>query len=171
MPNQHAINLLRTQYKQSQEWFHGTMQGVDATIAHFQPGGLVSPITGHAAHAVSGLDFLILGTLGGKPPLMTTSFAGTAGISKPSQEGDWLGTDRGVVMNVSEFATYYSAVFAAVDDYIAGLDDSDLEREVESPFGKMTIGWWLNTMLLNTYSHTGEIAAIKGLQGLKGYPM
>lgn len=170
MSDHSAINLLREQYKQAQQWLQGTMQGVDDHVAHFQPGGLVSPIAGHAAHAVTGLDFLILGTIGGKEPLLASSFAGKAGISKPSQEGDWLGTDRGVVMNVAEFSAYQDAIFAAVDDLLSGFNDSDLPREVESPFGKMTIGWWLNTMLMNTYSHTGEIATIKGLQGLKGYP-
>lgn len=170
MSDHSAINLLREQYKQAQQWLQGTMQGVDEHVAHFQPGGLVSPIAGHVAHAVTGLDFLVLGTIGGKEPLLASSFAGKAGISKPSQDGDWLGTDRGVVMNVAEFSAYQDAIFAAVDDLLSGFNDSDLPREVESPFGKMTIGWWLNTMLLNTYSHTGEIAAIKGLQGLKGYP-
>ncbi|MEZ4732982.1 MAG: DinB family protein [Caldilineaceae bacterium] len=170
MSNQGAINLLREQYQQSHEWLQGTMQGVDEGSAHFQPGGLVSPIAGHAAHAVTGLDFLLIGTVGGKQPLLVSNFADKAGISKPSQDGDWLGADRGVVMNVAEFTTYQAAVFAAVDDLLAGFTDSDLTREVDSSFGKMTVGWWLNTMLLNTYSHTGEIAAIKGLQGLKGYP-
>lgn len=170
MSNQIAINLLREQYKQSQQWLQGTMQGVDAQVAHYQPGGLTSPIAGQAAHAVTGLDFLLLGTLGSKQPLLAATFAGKTGVSKPSQDGDWLGTDRGVVMDVAEFAAYQEAVFAAVDEMLAGLQDSDLAREVESRFGKFTVGWWLNTMLLNTYSHTGEIAAIKGLQGLKGYP-
>lgn len=170
MSNQSAINLLREQYKQSHQWLQGTMQGVDDQVAHLQPGGVVSPIAGQAAHAVTGLDFLLLGTVGGKQPLLVSSFAGKAGVSKPSPEGDWLGTDRGVVMNVAEFAAYQDAVFAALDDLLAGWQDSELAREVDMPFGKFTVGWWLNTMLLNTYSHTGEIAAIKGLQGLKGYP-
>ncbi len=170
MSNQSAINLLREQYKQSHQWLQGTMQGVDTQVAHFQPGGVVSPIAGHAAHAVTGVDFLLLGTLGNQTPLLASTFAGKTGVSKPSQDGDWLGIDRGVVMNVAEFAAYQEAVFAALDQWLAGLQDSDLVREVESNFGKFTVGWWLNTMLLNTFSHTGEIAAIKGLQGLKGYP-
>ncbi|MCE7987843.1 MAG: DinB family protein [Caldilinea sp. CFX5] len=171
MSNQSAINLLREQYKQSHQWLQGTLQGVDAQVAHFQPGGVVSPIAGHAAHAVTGLDFLLLSTIAGKQPLLVSSFAGKAGVSKPSQDGDWLGTERGVVMNVAEFAAYQDAVFAALDDWLAGLQDTELAREVEMPFGTFTVVWWLNTMLLNTFSHTGEIAAIKGLQGLKGYPM
>ncbi|MCB0090879.1 MAG: hypothetical protein KDE54_23450, partial [Caldilineaceae bacterium] len=61
--------------------------------------------------------------------------------------------------------------FAAVDDYLSTLNDSDLAREIELPFGKFSVGWVFNIMLMNTYCHTGEISTIKGLQGLKGYPM
>ena len=66
---------------------------------------------------------------------------------------------------------YTAAVFAGIDDLLAGMEDADLEREVDYGFGKYSAGWGFNIMLLNTFSHTGEIAVLKGLQGLKGYPM
>ncbi|NJN82406.1 MAG: DinB family protein [Caldilineaceae bacterium] len=166
-----AISILRAQYKQSAEWFEGTMAGLDVETAHYQPGGLVAPISAQAAHMVSGLDFLILGTIAGRAPLMMSSHAETSGISEPPPRGEWLEWAQRLEVDLSALHEYSKAVFAAVDDYLASLSDDDLDRDVESDFGTFTVAWWLNTMLLNNYSHTGEIAAIKGFQGLKGYPV
>ena len=73
---------------------------------------------------------------------------------------------------MSEYAT---AVFANTDAYLSSLKDGDLEREINLvPFGfpnNMSLGTFLTTMLLGTtYAHTGEISALKGCVGAKGYP-
>ena len=74
-------------------------------------------------------------------------------------------------MDLPVFHEYALAVFAATDDYLASLTDEDLLVEKEfGGAGPQTVAWALNTILLNTYSHTGEIACLKGLRGMKGYP-
>jgi hypothetical protein len=62
-------------------------------------------------------------------------------------------------------------VQASVDGYLAGLPDSDLSRKISGPFGEQTVEWVIVT-LLGTHlpQHAGEIAALKGVQGLKGLP-
>ena len=167
-----AINLLRAQYKQCQEWLEGTMQGVTPEVASYAPEGNISPISGQIAHSLTGLDFFLLNVAAGKAPLLTTTFAGKAGISEPPpQGGDWVEWGRKVQVDLPAVHEYGKALFAAVDEYLASLTDADLEREVEFPFGKYPLSWVFNIMLLNTHSHTGEISVLKGLQGLKGYAM
>jgi hypothetical protein len=169
---QNAVNLLREQYKESFNWLQGTMQEVTDEVAHKVLGERVATIAGHAAHAVSGLDFLILATVAGRAPLMMSSFQGKSGISEPPPQGqDWLAWGQCVKLDLPAFHAYATAVFQAVDEYLASLHDDDLPVEIETAFGKQTKGWWFNIMELNTYSHTGEIACLKGLQGLKGYPV
>ena len=170
---QHAINLLRAQYQQSQQWFEGTMQGVTDEVAHYQPAGKTIPIAGQAVHIVTGLDFFLLGAVAKKAPLFTSSFAGKAGVSEPPPEGgDWTDWGRTVKVQVPALLAYGQAVFSAVDDYLASLDDEALENKIElGSFGVMTLSAVFGIMLLNTYSHVGEISCIKGLQGLQGYPM
>lgn len=166
-----AVSLLRTQYKESMGWLEGTMAGVTDEVAHYAPGGKATPIAGHIAHILTGLDGFVLGQAAGQTPLMASTFAGKVGISEPPPQGDateWMNT---VKVDGEAIHAYGKAVFAAVDDYLATLNDDDLAREIEFPFGKYSVGWVFNIMLLNTYSHTGEISTIKGLQGLKGYPM
>lgn len=169
---QSAVNLVQEFYKQCFEWLEGTMQGVTDEVAHYQPEGNIAPIAGQVAHSVTGLDMLVVGAVGGKAPLLASSHAASSGLSEPPpQGGDWGEWGQRVKVDLPVFHEYAKAVFAEVNTTIAGLSDSDLERELDLPFGKYSVKWVFNIMLLNTYSHTGEIACLKGLQGLKGYPL
>lgn len=173
MSQQRAIDLLRAQYRQSQEWFAGTMRGVTDEVAHYRPAGNAIPIAGLAGHVVTGLDFFLLGAVAQRAPLFTTSFAGKAGISEPPPEGrDWSAWGRTVKVDVPALLAYSQAVFSAVDGYLASLDDAALDSQIDmGGFGVMPLSEVFNVMLLNTCIHTGEISCVKGLQGLKGYPM
>lgn len=168
-----AIELLRAEYSQSFGWLEGTMKGVTDEVLQYKPEGRPTPIAGQVAHIVTGVDFFLIGMAAGRQPLMLGEFAGKSGISEPPpQGGDWAEWGDRVQVNLSEVHEYAKSVFAAVDDYLSTITDADLDRTVEfGPAGEQTIGWAFNIMLLNTYSHTGEIACIKGLQGLQGYPM
>lgn len=168
MSNNGAVNLLRDQYKQSFEWLVGTMNGVTKELAHQAPGGNVPSIAGQAAHAVMTIDGFVLATVSGQPPVMA---GGNSGVNEGPPQGDWLAWGNNVKIDLPVFHEYAQAVFAAVDNYLASIDDNALTQELDLPFGKYSVGWLFNVGLLNTYSHTGEIAALKGLQGLKGYPM
>ena len=169
---QSAINLLRGQFTQSQEWLEGTLQGVTDEIAHYAPAGLPAPIAGQLAHILAGLDFYFLNMLVGKEPLMLTSFAGKAGLSEPPpMSGDGAEWGRTVKVDLATAQAYAKALFAAIDDYLTTLQDSDLQRELDlGPMGKQKLSYAINYMILHNASHTGEIACIKGLQAVRGYP-
>jgi hypothetical protein len=65
-------------------------------------------------------------------------------------------------------------VYAATDAYVASLDDEALAKPLDLSMvglGMQTMGYLLGGLVLNTHLHTGEISAIKGFQGLKGYPI
>ena len=171
MSTQNAVNLLQSQYKQMQDWLLGAMDGVTDEVAHYQPGGLATPIAAQIVHLVTGLDFFLLGFGADKAPLLASSFADKSGISEPPPEGgDWHEWGNWVKVDLEAFHQYATAVFDEVDTYLASLSDADLEvTKTFGQAGEQTVAWALGIMLLNTYSHTGEIAVIKGLQGLKGY--
>ena len=47
----------------------------------------------------------------------------------------------------------------------------DLGTEVDTRFlGTQSVGWVLTFITYHTLIHTGEISAVKGMQGLKGLP-
>ncbi len=84
------------------------------------------------------------------------------------QSEDWA---AGVHMSLDSFQAYAKAVFAQTDAYLAGLSDADLVRKGQGPGGETTLGWFVvNILATHVPQHLGEIAALKGVQGLKGLP-
>ena len=85
---------------------------------------------------------------------------------------DWTQT---VKIDLPKFREYAQAVYAATDDYLAILSDKDLENPVDMTqvgLGQKTLGWALSTLLVgHIHDMTGEISVLKGILGLKGYPM
>ena len=165
-----GVDILRTEYKRSFEWLEGTMAECSSELIHKQPDGLPHSIAAQVAHVVTGVDFLLLGAVAGQQPLIMGAFAEKSGVSEPPPAGPMEEWAKRVQVDLKPFHEYAVAVFDALDTYLGGLSDDDLGRSVETPFGTNTVAEWLGIMLLNTYSHTGEISCLKGLNGLKGYP-
>lgn len=167
-----AITMLRGQFAQTKEILEGTIAGVTSEVAHKDVGGSVGTIAANLAHVLSGLDAFLLSTLTGNPPMLATSHADKHGMSEIQPQGDevanWYKT---VKVDLDVLHQYGLDVFQAVDDQLATMTDADLEEVVDmGSFGEQSRSWLCNIILWNTAAHTGEIAAIKGLQGLKGYP-
>jgi hypothetical protein len=61
-------------------------------------------------------------------------------------------------------------VRSATNDYLARLTDDELERQV-SFFGReSSVADVVARFVAHTACHAGEIAAVKGMQGLQGQP-
>ena len=65
---------------------------------------------------------------------------------------------------------YRASVRAATDAYIANLTPTELDRQVELIGSQRPVADALAIMVVHIASHGGEIAALKGVQGLKGLP-
>ena len=68
------------------------------------------------------------------------------------------------------FLDYMAAVATATDGYLAGLDDAALEQKTTvKPLGEMPVLNAIGSMCLtHGFTHLGEIAHLRGLQGLRG---
>jgi hypothetical protein len=173
MESQAAVSLLRAQYGMAHQWVEGTMQGVSAEIAHAHPPGKPHPIAAEYVHVAVAEDYYIQALARGATPLMASSFAGKTGASEPPPLGDWGDWGRSVQVDLDAARTYAEAVYAATDEYLASLTDADLAREVDLSavnLGTQTVGFIFSLILLNAAAHSGEISALKGIQGLRGYP-
>jgi hypothetical protein len=60
----------------------------------------------------------------------------------------------------------------ATDDFLAVATAADFQREVDSPLGtKVPVSQFLGAFgIVHLGLHSGEIAALKGVHGLKGLP-
>jgi hypothetical protein len=174
--SQAQISLLRSQFQAVHHgWLEGTMQGVTAEQAHWQaPGGRSAPIGAQYAHNLLAVDFLFTAIARQGVPLAASSFAGKLGLSEPyPMQGDWGEWASRVQVDLDQLRPYAQAIYASLDEQLATLDDADLATPVDMTsigMGQQTLGSLLTTLLIHCAAHTGEIAVIKGLQGLRGYP-
>jgi hypothetical protein len=169
-----AVSLLRQQFKLGHDFLEGTMQGVSSAHAHWTPAGKAQPLGANYAHVVASEDGLISGLLRGATPLMASSWAGKTGLSElPPQMPPWDEWSRRVKVDPEALRRYAQAVYEATDSYLASLTDEDLNRPLDLSavgLGQQTVGAFLSILIFNVHTHTGEIACLKGLQGLQGYP-
>ena len=69
------------------------------------------------------------------------------------------------ITNMGDFLTYTDAVFQGTQTYFDGLTEDDLEKELDTPMGRMTLLDMLGAMTIeHGIGHIAEIEYIKGLQ-------
>ncbi|OGO32829.1 MAG: hypothetical protein A2Z16_03910 [Chloroflexi bacterium RBG_16_54_18] len=162
--------------REALQWSFSLLEMVMADVsqaqAHWSPPGIANPIAATYAHAICEMDILVK-MLAGKPILFETSWAGKTGISEPrlNQDFDWV---RRVEVDLDLAREYARAVYQHTDAALAELSPSDLERELDltaNGLGIKTVGWCLSALVTgHLHNMAGEISALKGLQGSKGYP-
>lgn len=154
----------------------GTMADVDDELANRPAPGSANSIGSAYAHLLLSEDGIVNGLLKGGPPLYVTTWSGRSGVDRnppPGGEhgealGEWY---RTVKVNLGALREYAKAVYTNTQDYLASLDDEALSREVDSPMGKMPLAQFFEILLTGHCNNlAGEISAIKGAFGRKGYP-
>jgi hypothetical protein len=155
-------------------WLAGTIEGMTDEQLAWQPPGKVVPAGGYYVHVLISEDAILNQVLQGRLPLMATDFQTTAGFSEPMSFGrPWDDWARRVKVDLPAARACAQAVYASSDAYLAGLSDEDLAEERDFSalnFGEQPVSALINQVVTNCAAHCGEISAVKGLQGLKGYP-
>lgn len=76
-------------------------------------------------------------------------------------------------LDLSALRSYARAIYAATEEYLASLSDKQLLQTVDLSGIGLGTPTTLQVLSVNVvghaYSHSGEIACLKGLQGSKGY--
>jgi hypothetical protein len=70
------------------------------------------------------------------------------------------------------FRSYARATFDATEKYFASLSDEQLRQTVDLTLlglGTQELQWTLSIIVGHVFDHGGEIACLKGLQGMQGY--
>ena len=161
-----SLALVKWQVAAGRRELQGVMADVTQEMAHWTPPGVANPIVDLYLHAVLGQDRLI-GRLQGKPPLFE-QWANR--LNAPANFQHTPEASRALKTDIATLKQYAEAVFASVDGCLATLKDSDLERLVEGFRGQAPMANQLSVLLItHPFEHIGEISAIKGCQGQKGY--
>ncbi len=163
-----AIETIRAMFKMMHEqWLEGTVDGVNHEQAHWGPSGKTVPIAAHYAHVITAEDAMFALVIAKGAPLMMST---PTGLSELPPQGPWDDWGRRLKMDTPAFQAYAQRVYAQTDAILAKMQDADLQQIVDTPAGQMPVAAFATVLLLNGAAHAGEISAIKGLKGLKGYP-
>ncbi len=173
-----ALNLLKNQLKDARQTFTDTVADIKPTHLHKQPGGKALPLAAVYAHLFFSEDVIIHNLMQNQTPLFQSTWKTKTGASQPMPDMDknwsknhqkWAQT---VKLDLPQFVKYTRAVSRATDKYIAGLKPKDLETKIDlGSWGKYTVAAMLSGWIIGHISClTGEISAVKGVHGAKGYP-
>ncbi len=165
-----AKELLRDQFKT----MHGFM---DMTVADCTPEVLdktedqwtINKIGTLYAHVVLGEDMMVGGMGKGGETVFNDDWKEKLGVSSvAARQSEELAS---MTIDLDVFREYAKAVGTATDEFLASATDEQLEKEIDGPVGKQPyITFLANIGLTHVAGHWGEIAALKGVQGLKGLP-
>ncbi len=162
--------LLKGQYEQSHRLIKGIIADVPPELMNSRQGtGTVGSIGSIYAHIVMAEDTIMSKVRGEASTYESGSWAERLGIEMPgvSQTPDWAAA---VTVGPADLDAYADTVFAKTEETVGRLSGADLERLVEGVMGQpvpalVFVG---QVGVIHVNEHAGEIAALKGIRGLKG---
>jgi hypothetical protein len=150
--------------------------GLTQEQADWQPPGIANPIGAMYWHTISGADDVAYRWVLGQEPLRVREGWDdrvlTVSMPEPAQEGgDYLAYMRGIRVDLPALHDYAKAVAEALQGWLGSLTPEDLERTIATPIGEHTLAQILDLFVVwHINAHCGEISALKGCQGARGYP-
>ena len=149
-----------------------TMKDVTSEQFNWTPPGTMNTISATFIHLTSVEDDFVQGILQRKPRVWDAGdWSGKTGIKKTPGIGENWDEFKHLHLQPADFLEYQKGVWAATDAYMAGLTAGDLDRKVKLGQRELTVAELLILAANQSLSHTGEIAALKGIQGAKGLPI
>jgi hypothetical protein len=125
------------------------------------------------AHGALETDWQIHELYEGGTPRFESDWAGKTGVSEPTphQTLEWA---QNVRLDKAAFDKYAQAIYDDLDQYIKNLSEEDIDRPIDMSIlnaGEKPLSGCLNNVVsAHLNSLAGEISAVKGVQGLIGYP-
>ena len=169
-----SIQVLKSAFEGSHNWYQGTIAGVTAEQANTVPPGVAHPIGELALHILHSEDGMITMMVQGKPMIWERD-GWAAKLDLPVMMTQATAAARGVRCDPQQLQEYAQSIYANTSAFLDGLSEGDLVNKTVDltavGAGVMKLGDFLVQALLgNNYAHTGEISARKGMLGNKGYP-
>jgi hypothetical protein len=145
--------------------------------ADWMPPGDVNPIGALYWHTAMYVDTIVHDWGMGQAPLrQRAGWHEKVVIASPPVDpedpmGDLRAVRAGVRVDLPALHDYARATSQALQGWLASLTPEDLEHKIDTPIGELNVGQMLEAFIIwHINVHCGEISAIRGLQGLKGYP-
>jgi hypothetical protein len=162
-----ATSYAKLQIEESFNLMNAVADGMDDSHYNWAPGGTCNSIAKSHVHALTSIDFFVNIVAKGGGALLWPEHGPKAGLpGNPMEIWGFSGT-----VPLAAMKEYGQAVQKAALDYIGTLSDGDLDREIETQFfGRRSLAFIVQLIGLHCAGHTGDMATVKGMQGLKGLP-
>ncbi len=151
----------------------GSRRYLDSAIGNTPPKMVNAKVGEHCntiaavyAHVIGGEDYFVNMALQGKPRMWESDgWAEKLGITaRPGR--DWTLQ----IPDLDAFQAYAKAVHAATDAYLETITTAELDRKVQVFSNERPAANVLMVIINHAAAHAGEIAALKGAQGVTGLP-
>lgn len=167
-----AIDFLKIELEYLRGQEDAVMDGLTDDQFNLRPPGSANPIRATFVHLIATEDYYINRVLSGKDRIWDQQGWGEKiGLSSPpgtSHPWDEILATR---LSLETVLAYARAVREATDAYLQSLTPEELDRPVVL-YGRDRIGADVLTRVIgHSLLHTGDIAAIRGMQGVKGLPV
>lgn len=166
-------DVLRESVQLSLELLEMMTADMNPEQLHWNPPGTAHSVAATLAHAALETDWQIHELYKGGTPRYKSDWAGKTGVSEPvpHQTLEWA---QNVRLDKMAFDKYARAIYDDLDQYIENLSDEDQARVIDMSFvglGERSLIWCVTNLIVGHLNNLiGEIAAVKGVQGLTGYP-
>lgn len=75
-------------------------------------------------------------------------------------------------LDMDQIRAYAAAVHANTKQFLEAATPADLEREIDTPRGKRAVATSLSlALVIHKATHIGDVSALLGCQGMKGFPV
>ena len=166
-----ATQYVHQQVAEARGLNDAAMAGVTDEQFNWLPPGTMNPIKSTLLHAVGGEDLFFQAIIQGRPPLWATGgWADRIGLAQCPGGGQGWEEARNTVLALAPVQAYAAAVRDATHEYLARLTEDELDRQVSFFGTESSVADVLARFVTHAACHAGEIAAVKGMQGLQGLP-
>jgi uncharacterized damage-inducible protein DinB len=146
-------------------------QETTAEQLNWIPSGTVNSIGAALLHVLAAEDSFIQKMVQARPMIWETGeWAEKIGVPIPPGMGKGWDELKSQPLTLAPLLAYQEAVRAATDVYLTHLTAAELDRQITMMGGQRPVADALSIMVVHIAYHAGEIAAVKGMQGLRGLP-
>jgi hypothetical protein len=169
----HVIDFVRSSLRQMHNTYDDAIKDLTEEQMYWRANDNGQPISFILWHYVRTEDNIIQFVLQRKPTIwLDGGWDQRFGLDRVAQGTGMSLQDAQSLRFTSkeDWLEYQAAVWKATDDFLAGTDDAFLEQKtMVKPLGEMRVLDAIGNMCLtHGFTHLGEIAHLRGLQGLRG---
>ena len=167
-----TIELIRSIHANMHRNVDMTMKDMTDELFNWAAPGTANTISATFLHFVNVEDNFIHKLIQGKASVWESgNWSQKTGVDKPPSIGeDWTAFKRRKTA-IQPVMDYKAAVWADTEVYLSGVSEVELDRLVKFAGGDRSVAEMLVLAATQSHSHAGEIAALKGVQGVKGLPV